>query len=92
MNLAKEYWCGKSSKGTTVRTFHKLPPLYSVCCEAKVTCGEKKVEAHLGKINKTNTSCQYHVYQLGHDNKRINRINLNEVYSVNVMHQIKHLK
>ena len=29
---------------------------------------EQKIEAHLGKINKINTSSQYHVYQLGHGN------------------------
>ena len=30
----------------------------------------KNIEAHLGKINKINTSSQYHVYQLGHGNLR----------------------
>ena len=36
--LAKEYQYGKSSKDTTVRTFRKLPPSYSVCC-AVLTSG-----------------------------------------------------
>ena len=47
-----------------------------------MTCAKK---THLGKINKIDASCQYHMYQLGNAIYRIHCINVNIVYSVNVI-------